>query len=119
MKNPRINIYECEYGCQNVTVDVDHGVTPAMIQCRFKGTKERPVNPKYIGDDGFCVGTARSCFYPKGPKPSHIKDPTWEWYKPTKEWAQEEDKKHPGSFEHWEKGGLFFRERTDKEPVYQ
>ena len=118
MKNPRINVYQCKWGCHTVTVDVDKGVTPFMIPCKFKGRTDRPVDPRYIGRDGYCIGTAQSSFYPKGPKPPHIKEPEWEWYKPTEKWAKKKDKIYSGTYDHWKRGGLSLRERTNAEPIY-
>lgn len=112
-QEPRINVYVCEYNCLTVTVDVDEGVTPFMIKCRRRSTKERPLNPALTGADGECKGTARSSFYPKGPKPRHIGDPTHEWYKP--------DSLHglsAAEIQHVRQGGLLLRPRTDRLPVY-
>lgn len=113
-KEPKINIYQCQYGCLNVTVDVDEGVTPFMIGCEFTGRIDRPLNP-FFAKDGKCIGNATSCFYPTGPKPSNIGEPTHEWYKPEK---KEYEKLHKLEIEHVERGGLLLRPRTDKEPIY-
>ena len=98
---PRENVYVCEdCGGYTVTVDVDEGTTPFMIQC-------------LVNDD--CAGWAHSSFYPKGPRPSHILTPEWEWYKPTGDTfarLSHEMKKHINL------GGLDIRARTNKEPVY-
>ena len=113
MKEPRINVYRCQYGCHTVTVDVDDGVTPFMIQCRSRSTPERPIKAKYLGEEGFCKGTAESSFYPRGPKPLHIGEPKWEWYKPTTPEVMSN-----AEFEHVKQGGLLLRPRTEREPVY-
>lgn len=110
---PRINVYRCEYGCNTSTVDVDDGVTPFMIQCRSRARPDRPLDPKYTGPDGFCIGTAQSSFYPKGPKPPHIRDPEWEWYKPTTTEGLSD-----GERAHVERGGLLLRGRTDRAPIF-
>lgn len=114
MKSPRYNCYVCEHHCQTFTVDVDHGVTPFMIGCEFKGSPDRPANPKFIGANGKCIGTAKSCFYPRDKLPDHAKV-THEWYRPN---STEFKRLSHGSKEHVSKGGLLLRERTDKEPVY-
>lgn len=112
-KLPRINVYVCEYNCNNVTVDVDHGVTPFMIKCRRKSTPQRPIAQKYLDENGECIGTARSCFYPMEPKPAHIPDPTHEWFKP-----DTFEGLHPDEIDHVKRGGLLLRERTDREPIF-
>jgi hypothetical protein len=116
-KLPRVNVYLCEYNCHTVTVDVDKGTTPFMIGCRARSTKERPIGKWALDEDGFCKGTAKSNFYPKLPMPPWIKPPAWEWYKPT----QEEYDKLPAKEKddnHFAKGGLFLRPRTDKAALY-
>lgn len=83
-KLARINVYTCEFGCHTVTVDVDEGVTPFMISCRAKSRPDRPIEPKYLDKDGYCIGTAYSAFYPEEPPPPYILNKlAWEWYKPT------------------------------------
>ena len=111
--NPKINVYVCEHNCLTVTVDVDEGVTPFFIKCRRLGDPKRPLNPLLTGEDGECIGTARSSCYPRGPKPSHIPDPQFEWYRPTclEELSSNERR-------HVENGGLLLRPRTNREPVY-
>lgn len=61
------------------------------------------------------MGLAQSSFYPRGPKPSHIPEPTWEWYSPTKAElvAMSEE-----TLKHVKNGGLLLRERTKREPIY-
>jgi hypothetical protein len=105
MSEPRINIYRCEHGCITVTVDVDHGVTPFMMQCRRRSTPERPISPAYLDSDGYCIGSATSSFYPRGV--SHQFMPEWEWYKPESADGMSQAEKY-----HWEKGGLSLRQRT-------
>ena len=80
-----INVYVCEYNCLTVTVDRDEGVTPFMIGCKSRSRKDRPIKADKLDSKGFCIGTARSSFYPKGPKPAHIPEPGWEWVLPTQE----------------------------------
>lgn len=110
----RINIYICEYGCHNITVDVDKGVTPFMIGCEFKGRPDRPADPTKM-KNGKCIGVARSCMYPENigenipyPKPTH------EWYRPE---LSEYAKLSSSEQEHVKNGGLLLRERTDKAPL--
>jgi hypothetical protein len=107
MIEPRLNVYTCRK-CKRhtVTVDVDEGVTPFLIQCR-QGPRRR------------CTGMAVSSFYPRGPKPPHIGEPQWEWYKPSDEQL---NKLYFGDVldqmrEHVEKGGLDLRARTKAAPI--
>jgi hypothetical protein len=118
VKEPKINVYRCQYGCNTVTVDVDEGVTPFMIKCRAKSRPDRPLRPELTGPNGECVGTAQSNMYPRGPRPSWIGEPTHEWYLPTIKEAKKLNRKYPGMLEHVEQGGLNLRARTDREPVY-
>lgn len=113
MRLPRINVYRCEHGCNNVTVDVDDGVTPFMMKCVTKSRPDRPLDPILTGSDGECLGMAKSCFYPKVAPPPWISVPTHEWYRP-KDLAGLND----GELEHVKKGGLLLRPRTDAEPIY-
>ncbi|MCK5316293.1 MAG: hypothetical protein KAJ55_00185 [Anaerolineales bacterium] len=86
----RVNIYDCrECGGQTVTVDRVAGVTPFMLGCRVCGK-----------------GIAYSRRYQV---PEDHKEPTHEWYKPTKAQAKRQERKHPGSLHHWEQGGLSIR----------
>lgn len=117
MKLPRINAYQCEYGCNVITVDVDHGVTPFMIGCRRRSTKERPIQAKYLNEDGFCIGTGKSCFYPKAPLPPHLGQPTWEWYRPSEEDLAKMSKREADHYRR-HPNELALRERTDREPIY-
>ena len=89
----RVNIYDCpECSGQTVTVDRDKGVTPFLLLCRV------------------CVkGIARSRFYRV---PDDHPEPTHEWYKPTKAQAKRQERKYPGSYHHWEQGGLSIRPVT-------
>ena len=121
-KLPRLNVYVCEYNCLTVTVDVDEGVTPFMIGCRSRSRPDRPIKEEFLTKDGFCKGSANSRFYPKVPKPPHIKDPEWEWYKPTELEIEAEivgnERQRENILEHWRRGGLFLRPRTDKQPIF-
>jgi hypothetical protein len=99
VKEPRINVYSCAAGHLTVTVDVDEGVTPFMMGCKTPG----------------CNHDTTSSFYPRGPKPPHIPEPQWEWFKPT---AKQLRKMDEGMRQHCEMGGLDLRARTDREPVY-
>lgn len=89
------NVYTCRL-CRGytVTVDRDEGVTPFLLGCRASGR------------EGDCKGMAESNFYPKGPRPSHIQAPVWEWYTP----EASEYKFLSGPIkEHVDKGGLLIR----------
>jgi hypothetical protein len=119
MSEPRINVYICQLcGGHTVTVDVDEGVTPFMIKCR------KDV-PRRFGPRGkasiktSCPGSAYSSFYPRGPRPAHIGEPAWEWYKPTDAElvALYRGDILEGMREHVSKGGLDLRRRTTREPV--
>jgi len=107
---PRENVYICETCAgHTVTVDVDEGVTPFMIQCRAKDlSTDIAIIPG-------CKGMAYSEMYPKGPRPEHISPPKWEWYKPT---PDEFEKLSEEMKNHIYRGGLNIRSRTDKEPFY-
>ena len=111
----RMNLYICEYGCHNVTVDVDKGVTPFMIPCQFKGRPERPADPKKLGKDGKCVGLAKSCMYPKVIDSRYdYPVPTHEWYRPClSEYVNLSNEEK----EHVRNGGLLMRERTERKPL--
>lgn len=111
----RLNLYVCEHGCHNITVDVDKGVTPFMIPCQFKGRPDRPANPALM-KDGKCIGLAKSSMYPRELPPEvPYPVPTHEWYKPE---GAEYDALQGGAKEHVDNGGLLLRERTDKLPIY-
>ena len=98
-KNWRINAYICPEGHITSTVDVDEGVTPAMIGCTHKG----------------CDESSGSSFYPTDrPIPAFIPKPAWEWYRPEPLEAVQLDK---WDYDHVEKGGLLLRRRTSAQPV--
>lgn len=121
-REPLINVYKCEYNCLTVTVDVDEGVTPFMISCRSRSRPDRPLKPELTGADGFCIGTANSSFYPRGPKPPWISEPKWEWYLPNETELEAECAAEPESrnsiIAHVKNGGLMLRPRTNREPIY-
>lgn len=110
----RMNVYICEYGCHNVTVDVDKGVTPFMIPCQFASRPDRPADPAKM-KNGKCIGVAKSAMYPKekdDETPYPI--PTHEWYRPDlAEYAKLSDPEK----DHVKNGGLLMRERTNAEPL--
>ena len=122
MADQRINVYVCEYGCNNVTVDVDKGVTPFMMKCKSKPTKERPIEKKFLDEKGVCIGMANSSMYPRGPKPSWIKEPTHEWCLPTKKEVVDSCKDDldvlPQCLEYYDGTRLFLRERTDMPALF-
>lgn len=96
-KPDRINVYTCgTCGGFTVTIDVHEGVTPFLLACRASG---RP---------GDCGGMAESSFYPKGPIPTHIPPPQWEWYTPSE---GEYRRLNRDMREHVDKGGLCIRKR--------
>jgi hypothetical protein len=96
------NVYTCgKCGGMTVTIDLDEGVTPFMIDCRA------------AGKEGDCDGMARSACYPSGPRPSYVPAPAWEWYKPG---PDELKKVSPGLKDHAKRGGLFIRPRTEAKP---
>lgn len=100
MSEPRINVYTCPK-CKGhtVTVDVDHGVTPFLLRCRATND---------------CSGMAQSAMYPRGPKPSWIPDPQWEWFKPT---GPDYENLSAPMKEYVDDGGLNIRKRTNASPV--
>lgn len=114
VKIPRFNNYRCQYGCLNVTVDVDNGVTPYMIKCTSISKPGRKLVPELTGKDGECVGMATSSMYPTEGIPANLKA-TYEWYKPSQE---EMLKLHEQQKEHVSKGGLLLRLRTERDPIY-
>ncbi len=94
----RVNVYTCEKcGGYTVTIDIHEGVTPFMLRCRASGR------------EGDCNGMAESSCYPKGPRPSHIPEPAWEWFKPV---GSEYRKLNRDMREHVDKGGLDIRKRV-------
>lgn len=130
MSEPRINVYVCEKcGGHTVTVDVDEGVTPFMIGCHAKETEPHPAESgsrkfeELLARIGIrvkeklklkCDGEAYSSMYPRGPRPPHIGEPKWEWYKPDQSEFSDLSR---GALKHVAKGGLLLRKRTDKAPV--
>lgn len=102
----RINVYVCEYGCHTVTIDVDEGVTPMFIKCRAAPRPDRPIEKRFLDENGECNGRATSSMYPPPPMPSWIGKPTHEWYRPT-----ELSDLDPETREHVERGGLLLRKR--------
>lgn len=116
-KIPRYNAYQCEYGCLNVTVDVDKGVTPFMIKCKSVARPDRPLKKELTGADGECIGIARSTMYPTEGIPKNIKA-THEWYKPDQIELDGNWKNKEAVRDHCKNGGLLLRKRTDKEPIY-
>lgn len=93
----RENVYVCpECNGYTVTIDVDEGVTPFLLKCRAKG-------------DGMCTGMAVSSCYPKGPRPTNMPAPAWEWYKPK---GMDYQKLSSEMKRHVDKGGLYIRARA-------
>jgi len=115
MSEPRINVYVCQKcGGYTVTVDVDEGTTPFMIGCRAGAIEDFGEGVAVVNNK--CKGFAYSSFYPRGPKPPHIGDPKWEWYKPT---MTDLASRYTGQTlrnmaEHVDKGGLDIRRRTNR-----
>lgn len=104
MSEPKgaINVYRCrDCGKPMVTINRDEGVTPFLKDCAF------------------CMrGTAQSSMYPEW---AQKLPPEFEWYRQTEEEARAEDVTYPGSFQHWQGGGLAFRPidpnfETDRNP---
>ena len=93
----RKNIYVCDKGHRNITVDVDVGVTPFMIGCRHPD----------------CDLIARSLFYPK----RITEEAEYEWYMPNALELKQLKKCSQDEYEHAKGGGLSIRRRTDKEPI--
>lgn len=96
-----INVYTCpDCGGETVTIDVDPGVTPALLH-RPYAQHRAPA----------CRGLARSSWYQ--PRPGHP-PPAWEWYRPTEEEARAAG---PAMAEHARLGGLFIRPRSGSQEV--
>jgi hypothetical protein len=95
----RENVYTCNRcGGFTVTVDLEEGTTPFMIDCRASG------------EQGDCEGDAHSAFYPKKPWPDHVPStPAWEWYRPK---GPEVRKLNKAMREHFQNGGLLIRKRV-------
>lgn len=110
----RMNLYICEHGCHNVTVDVDKGVTPMFMKCLRTGDKDRPLNPSK-SKNGVCTGMATSFMYPKEIDDCHdYPVPKHEWYRPD---LSRYVKLSDGEKDHVKNGGLLIRKRTDAEPL--
>ena len=110
----KMNIYICEHGCHNVTVDVAKGVTPFMMRCVREADVHRPLDPKK-SKDGVCIGMSRSSMYPEDldrgtpyPLPKH------EWYRPA---IGEFNSLSDPEKDHVKQGGLLIRKRTDAKPL--
>ena len=89
--NGKINIYHCQTcACDTVTIDIDAGVTPFMLDCK-----------KTEG----CPGPAYYSFYTV---PDPAPKPEWEWFEPR---GDELKKLHPAMLEHVKAGGLDLRRR--------
>ncbi|MEU3455652.1 hypothetical protein ABZ671_18925 [Micromonospora sp. NPDC006766] len=93
----RLNAYRCPAcrGC-TVTVDLDAGVTPAMMGCRAT-------------DD--CEGTAFSLGYPLPEAwPANVPtQPAWEWYRPGERQLTRLRRKDKDGYDHVVRGGLLLR----------
>jgi len=110
----KMNIYICEHGCHNITVNVDKGVTPFMMKCLREGDAKRPLD-KSKSKNGVCVGMAKSCMYPERindaqdyPVAKH------EWYRPDN---QEYSALNNAEKDHVRNGGLLIRKITGKKPI--
>ena len=100
MKIERRNAYFCK-NCRKViiTVDVDDGVTPAFIECIY------------------CKKEFAGSFMYQLPGCLHFQiEADLEWYKPDK---KEYNKLSKGEKDHVDKGGLLYRKRTNKKPIYR
>lgn len=90
MNKNKKNVYVCQT-CRKkiVTIDIDEGVTPFMIDC--KATKE-------------CNGTMYSSFY----SVDQLLEPEFEWYKPTS-FDHYPEEYRENMIKHVEDGGLDIR----------
>lgn len=84
MRTEEINAYECPDGHLTVTIDLEDGTTPMMMNCR---------NPS-------CGKVSRSKWY----KVDQNLKPTFEWFKPT-----DMKKLNPAERDHVQRGGLLIR----------
>lgn len=96
----RENVYECDT-CRGfiVTIDIDRGVTPMRLVC--------------MSDT--CNGSMTSYGYPARPKPEHIPDAQWEWYRPEVNALGRFDNDDEEN-EHILRGGLLLRGIKDGAP---
>jgi hypothetical protein len=83
-KPNRLNMYTCDNDHNTITIDLNEGVTPFMIDCMTLD----------------CGLIARSHFYNVSPELI----PAYEWYYPTNLKGL-----HPAEVEHVVKGGLLLR----------
>jgi hypothetical protein len=94
----KFNVYTCPEGHHTVTFDVDDGVTPMFLGCRYDGTETG------------CGLTAESACYPDSPLPDILRVKFeqfgWEWYRPSVKWAR---RKGPETLDHVQRGGLVLR----------
>ena len=81
------NIYTCPHGHETVTVDLDQGTVPFMIQCRWEG----------------CQQAAHSSFYRVAPVPMHG------WYRPGLVERLRLRFTEPATYDHVRRGGLLLR----------
>lgn len=81
------NVYQCERGHHNLSLDVDKGVTPMFLVCRVDG----------------CGATSSSTMYPKGEPPAHLFPVRVLWRRPTNGELKRERRE---GGEHYKLGGL-------------
>lgn len=93
-QSARLNAYVCPDKHRTVTIDIDEGVTPFMMGCKFPG----------------CGKMAHSLFYKV---PQDI-TPEYEWYKPTAEQVeaiiQQQTTKIPKYADHYDERVISVRQ---------
>lgn len=86
----KYNVYVCERGHQNLSCDIDEGVTPMFLMCR-RGVPA-------------CGAQSESSMYPSGRIPFNLFPVKVVWRHPTKE--EMRIARRDGYADHYEKGGL-------------
>lgn len=81
------NVYQCENGHHNLSLDVDDGTTPMFLTCRVNG----------------CGGQSSSMMYPHGEPPAHLFPVRVLWRRPTNGELKRERRE---GGEHYRLGGL-------------
>lgn len=84
MSKGKINVYECPDGHQTVTIDLEDGTTPMMMNCRTPNCGKTSCSKWYRVDQNL--------------------KPEFEWFKPT-----DMKKLNPAERDHVQRGGLLIR----------
>ena len=92
----RYNVYACESGHHNLSMDVDEGVTPMFLTCRVDG----------------CGARSSSMMYPKGEPPTHLFPVRIIWRRATNGELKRERRE---GGEHYRLGGLALEWASSRE----